>query len=268
VAHAGKISDRRAASPCRPAARVARGSAIPEDGPRRPRRREDGTLADASIAIIGGTGEQGLGLALRFAKAGRALCIGSRDAARALEAAARVRERVPGAQVSGLENGEAARQVGGGVVILSVPFEHTASTLRSLRDALQSGATLVSMGVPLASAIGDSPTRLLGVPQGSVAELCASLVPQGVSVAAAFQNVSAHRLAALEAPVECDVIVCGPPPARSAAMALCELIPGLRAIDGGPLHNARHVEALTALLIGINRRHKLPEGVGVRLTYL
>jgi NADPH-dependent F420 reductase len=225
-------------------------------------------VAEASITILGGTGDQGLGLALRFARAGRDVRIGSRAEPRAHEAAASVRERVPGASVAGFENAQAARRAGDGIVILSVPFEHTANTLKGLRDALQPGAVLVSMGVPLATAIGDVPGRVLTVSQGSVAELCASLVPEGVEVVSAFQNVSAHRLAALDSPVECDVIVSGAPQPRRRAMALCDDIPGLRAVDGGPLYNARYVESLTALLIGINVRYKLREGVGIRLTHL
>jgi NADPH-dependent F420 reductase len=194
--------------------------------------------------------------------------IGSRIAERARQAAAQVSERVPGAAVEGLDNAEAARGAGAGIVILSVPFEHTASTLKGLRESLQPGAIVVSMGVALASAIGDVASRMVGVAQGSVAELCASLVPEGVEVVSAFQNVAAHRLAELGEPVECDVIVSGAPAPRKQVMALCALIPGLRAIDGGPLYNARYVESLTALLIGINIRYKLPHGAGLRLTYL
>jgi hypothetical protein len=225
-------------------------------------------LTQPSVTIIGGTGDQGLGLALRFAVAGREVRIGSRVEQRALEAAEQVKQRVRGAAVSGLENAAATQRAGDGIVILSVPFEHTVSTLKTLREALQPGAILVSMGVPLASAIGDVASRMLTPAQGSVAELCASLVPDGVEVVSAFQNVAAHRLAELDAPVECDVIVSGAPKARKPVMALCDDIPGLRAIDGGPLYNARYVESLTALLIGINIRYKLRHGAGLRLTYI
>jgi NADPH-dependent F420 reductase len=127
---------------------------------------------------------------------------------------------------------------------------------------------LVSMGVPLAAAIGDVASRTIGVSQGSCAELVASLAPDGVAVISAFQNVAAHRLLDLEHPVECDVIVSGEKEPRARVMALCDDVPGTRAIDGGPLYNARYVEQITALLIGINIRLKKPEGVGFRLTYL
>lgn len=219
-----------------------------------------------AIAILGGTGDQGLGLALRFARAGRPVVIGSRKAERAVAAADEVREAVPGADVEGFENAEAAQRAE--LVILSVPFEHTASTLKALREVLAAGQIVVSMGVPLATAIGDGAVRTVGIWQGSCAELVESLVPEGVAVVSAFQNVSSHRLQDLAHDVECDVIVSGAKAARERVMALCRLIPGLRGVDGGPLANARYVEGWTALLIGLNARYKVPEGMGFRLTHL
>lgn len=221
------------------------------------------TTSDA-IAILGGTGDQGLGLAFRFAKAGRRIVIGSRVPERALAAAEEVRERIPGADVVGSGNEQATAAAP--TVVLSVPFEHTAATLKTIRPALQPGQIVISMGVPLASAIGDGAVRTLGVWQGSCAELVASLVPDGVHTVSAFQNVSAHRLRELDHPVECDVVVSGAPQPRRAVMAMVGLVPGLRAIDGGPLSNARIVESITALLIGLNVRLKVPEGVGIRFT--
>jgi predicted dinucleotide-binding enzyme len=96
----------------------------------------------------------------------------------------------------------------------------------------------------------------------------ADLVPEGVAVVSAFQNVSSHRLQHLADPVECDVIVSGEKGPREEVMALCALVPGLRGVNGGPLANARIVEAMTALLIGLNVRYKVPEGLGFRLTGL
>ncbi len=214
------------------------------------------------IAILGGTGDQGLGLALRFAAAGQQVVIGSRKLDRALEAAENVAKQVEGAKVTGRENAEAT--AGSGIVILSVPFEHTAGTVKSIREQLEPGQLLVSMGVPLASAIGDAAARTVGVWQGSCAELVASLVPKGVETVSAFQNVSAHRLQTLPHPVECDVVVSGAKQPRARVMQLCGLVPGLRAVDGGPLSNARIVESLTALLIGMNLRYKVSEGIGIR----
>jgi hypothetical protein len=219
-----------------------------------------------AVAIIGGTGAQGLGLALRLCAAGRPVVIGSRAPDRAAEAAQEVRGRVPGAVVEGRGNAEAASAAA--LVVLSVPFEHTAKTVKGLREGLEPGQVLLSMGVPIASAIGDGPSRLLGVWQGSCAELVAALAPEGVEVVAALQNVSAKRLSALEQPVESDVVVCGAKRARARVMALCELVPGLRAVDGGPLANARIVESMTALLIGLSARYKVAKGVGLRFTGL
>jgi NADPH-dependent F420 reductase len=219
-----------------------------------------------TIAILGGTGDQGLGLALRFTRAGEDVVIGSRKLDRALEAAENVRGQVDGAKVVGLEN--AAATTGAGIVILSVPFEHTAGTVKAIREALEPGQIVVSMGVPLATAVGDAASRMVGVWQGSCAELVASLLPEGVHAVSAFQNVSAHRLQTLGEPVDCDVVVSGAKAPRQRVMDLCGLVPGLRAVDGGPLANARIVEAMTALLIGMNIRYKVPEGVGIRFTGL
>ena len=221
-------------------------------------------MNEHAIAILGGTGDQGLGLALRFAKAGRPVVIGSRKLDRAVQAADEVRAAVPGATVEGLENGAATQRAP--IVILSVPFEHTAGTVKSIKEHLASGQIVVSMGVPLATAIGDAAARMIGVWQGSCAELVEALVPAGVAVVSAFQNVSAHRLRELAHPVECDVVVSGAVESRKRVMALCDLVPGLRAIDGGPLANARIVESITALLIGLNIRYKVAEGIGVRFT--
>jgi hypothetical protein len=219
-----------------------------------------------AIAILGGTGDQGLGLALRFARAGRPVVIGSRKPERAVEAAEKVRATLPGASVTGLENGDAAERAP--IVILSVPFEHCASTQKGIQKRLRAGQIVVSMGVPLATAVGDAATRMLGIWQGSCAELLAALAPDGVEVVSAFQNVSAHRLQDLDSEVDCDVVVSGPAVARKRIMALCGLVPGLRAVDGGALANARIVEAVTALLIGLNARYKVPEGIGIRFTGL
>lgn len=219
-----------------------------------------------AIAILGGTGDQGLGLALRFAKAGRPVVIGSRKLERAEEAAAKVRQEVPDGDVEGRANEDAATRAP--VVILSIPFEHFASTVKGIRDKLAEGQIVVSMGVPLATAIGDGAVRTVGIWQGSCAELVKALVPAGVQVVSAFQNVSAHRLQRLAEEVECDVLVSGARAPRERVMALCGLVPGLRAVDAGPLANARIVEEITALLIGLNARYKVPDGLGIRIAGL
>ena len=207
-----------------------------------------------------------MGLAYRFAQAGRPVRIGSRKVERAEAATKDVLEKVPGSDVAGFDNSEATRAAAGGIVILSVPFEHTASTLKGILEDLGEGTTLVSMGVPLATAVGDVAGRVIGVSQGSCAELVEALAPRGVPVISAFQNVAAHRLMDLENPVECDVIVSGPKDARERIYQLCDDIPGVRALNGGPLYNARYVEQWTALMIGLNIRYKCPEGTGFRIT--
>ena len=223
-------------------------------------------MDEQSIAILGGTGDQGLGLALRFSKAGRPVVIGSRKEDRAVEAADEVRSKVPGADVSGFSNDVACQR--SPIVILSVPFEHMAGTIKGIKGQLAEGQIVVSMGVPLATAVGDGAMRTLGIWQGSCAELIQAQVPKGVEVVSAFQNVSAHRLQELDHSVECDVVVSGAKGPRQRVMELCPLVPGLRAVDGGPLGNARIVEEITALLIGLNIRYKLPEGLGIRFTGL
>lgn len=219
-----------------------------------------------AIAILGGTGDQGLGLALRFAKAGRSVVIGSRKAERAEQAAEEVKAAVPDSDVAGFDNAEATRRAR--IVIISVPFEHTAGTMKGLKEVLAPEQIVVSMAVPLATAVGDGPMRTLGIWQGSCAEMVQGIVPKGVEVVSAFQNVAAHRLQDLEHDVDCDIIVSGAKAPRQEIMALCKLIPGLRGIDGGPLTNAKIVEELTALMIGINIRYKVPEGSGIRFTGL
>src|SRR4029453_15577317 len=173
-------------------------------------------MNENAIAILGGTGDQGLGLALRFAKAGRPVVIGSRKLDRAVQAADEVRAAVPGADVAGLENGEATQRAP--IVILSVPFEHTAGTVKAIKESLSSGQIVVSMGVPLAAAIGDGAMRTLGVWRGSAGGRVEGVVRAGVAVVAAFQNVSAHRLRELDHPVECDVVVSGAVEPRKRVM--------------------------------------------------
>jgi NADPH-dependent F420 reductase len=217
------------------------------------------------IAIIGGTGPAGMGLGLRWARAGETIIIGSRDEQRARQAAAAIQQRVGGqANVSGMENGQACAAAD--ILMLTVPFESQASVLRQLKPAITAGSTLIDATVPLAAGVGGRPSRTLGVWQGSAAQQAAELVPEEVSVVAAFHNVSAELLGG-DAPLDCDVIVCSDD--RDAAQLTRDLavkIPGVRAVDGGKLENARIVEQITALLIGMNIRHK--GHAGIRITGL
>jgi NADPH-dependent F420 reductase len=216
----------------------------------------------AAIAVLGGTGAEGFGLALRWAMAGETVMIGSRDAKRAQEAADRIKQRAgANAKVTGAEN--AAACAAADLLVLTVPFEGHAALLKQLKPALRPGSIVVDATVPLASSVGGRASRTLGVWQGSAAQQTAELVPSGVSVVAAFQNVGADILNA-EGPVDCDVIVCSDDvEAGKTVRALAVKIPGVRAIDGGKLENARILEQITALLIGLNIRHKGHSGIRI-----
>jgi NADPH-dependent F420 reductase len=139
--------------------------------------------------------------------------------------------------------------------------------LKKLRSSFQAGAVLIDTTVPLAATVGDLPTRTLGVWQGSAAQQAAEMVPEGVSVAAAFHNVSAGLLTG-DGPVDSDVVVCTDDErARQVTVELVEKIPGLRAINGGRLENARIVEQMTALILSINGKYKVHR-TGLRFTGL
>jgi 8-hydroxy-5-deazaflavin:NADPH oxidoreductase len=218
-------------------------------------------LADPeTIPIVGGTGALGTGLALRWAKAGRPVALGSRSAERAEEAASRIRDAVPGATVEGLQNEEAAKR--GEIVFLTVPFRAQSENLNNLRIALEPGQILVDCTVPLAAAVGGKATRSLGVWQGSAAQQAQEMVPDGVTVIAALHTIAAPTLTKLDAELDEDVLVCGDRKADKARVArLIELIGGLRAVNTGPLETARIVEQLTPLLISVNSRYKAHAGI-------
>ena len=261
---------------CQPAGRrVAGGSQLAAGPTARPLERHRGQQASGSVArpltpdepipIVGGTGALGFGLALRLSAARRAVAIGSRDAARAGEAAARVRERVPGARVEGLENADAAAR--GPVVFLTVPFRAQSENLTNLKGALSEGQVLVDATVPLAAAVSGRATRLLGVPQGSAAQQAQEMVPQGVRVVSALHTVSAATFGKLEQDLDEDVLIAGDSgDAKRQVAEIIRLIEGLRPVDAGPLELARLIEGVTPLLISVNMRHKTH--AGVRLTGL
>jgi 8-hydroxy-5-deazaflavin:NADPH oxidoreductase len=217
------------------------------------------------IAIIGGTGPAGTGVALRWARAGETIIIGSRDAQRAEQTAKVIQEKAgPGTNVSGMENSAACAAAD--ILVLTVPFEGQAALVKQLKPAIAPGSILIDATVPLAASVGGRASRTLGVWQGSAAQQTAELVPEKVSVVAAFHNLSADLLNG-DAPLDCDVIVCSDDPEASRlTRQLAAKIPGVRALDGGKLENARIVEQITALLIGMNIRHK--GHAGIRITGL
>jgi hypothetical protein len=202
------------------------------------------------IAILGGTGDEGVGLAMRFVSAGDEVIIGSRSAERAEEAAHRVREVVPFGHVAGLANDEAAEAAE--VVILSVPYAGQADTLTALAPILV-GKVLISVVVPLK--FGKGGPHAIRV-EGSAAEEARALLPD-VKIASAFHNLSATKLMEIDADLDCDVVVCGDDAeAKATTMALVGKMKGARALDGGALAYSRYVEDLTALILAMNRRYK------------
>ncbi len=221
---------------------------------------------NSPIAIIGGTGPQGRGLAFQWAKAGETVIIGSRDDKRAATTAQELAQNIgSGAKISGTENSAACAATD--LYVLTVPFDGQAELLKQLKPAMKAGSILIDATVPLAATVGGRPTRVLGVWQGSAAQQSAELVPKGVTVVGAFHNISAELLSG-NADIDCDVIVCSDDEnARKIASDLAEKIPGVRAIDGGKLENARIVEQITALLITLNIRHKV-HSAGIRITGL
>jgi len=214
------------------------------------------------VTVIGATGDEGFGLAQRWASAGAEVIIGSRDQGRADEAAERLRAKVPGANVKGLVNPEAASACD--VVVVTVPFAGQAAIYRSIADAIPEDAVVVDCTVPLAAAVGGRASRTLGVWEGSAAQQAEGILKGRASLCAAFHTLAAAQLDRLDEPLDGDVLVCGRRrEAKEVVRALVEAIPGLRYVDAGPLENARIVEPLTALLIGINRRYKTTAGIRI-----
>src|SRR5438132_4151893 len=213
------------------------------------------------VSILGGTGEQGPGMALRWAKAGVEVIIGSRQQARAEAIAAALNQELGQPLIKGMTNPAAAAAAA--VEALTVPFSAHRSTLESVQEHLQ-GKVLIDVCVPLDP---ENPRKMHLPPAGSAAEEAQELLGDGVKVVAAFQNVSAHELRQLEHAIDCDVLVCGNDrEARQTVMRLVTQM-DLHPIDAGLAFNARVVESLTALLIGLNIRHKV-KGSGVRITGL
>jgi 8-hydroxy-5-deazaflavin:NADPH oxidoreductase len=217
------------------------------------------------VCIVGASGALGFGLAVRFGRAGVPVVIGSREAARAQEAAERARAVVPDGEFTGLANADAVAQAE--QVILSVPFRSHSETFTNLKGAWREGQLLIDATVPLAAAVSGKATRMLGVWQGSAAEQALEMAPEGVRVVAGLHTVSAAALRDLERPLEQDVLLCGDSREDKAQAAdVIEQIAGLRCVDCGRLEMARITESLTALLIGVNSRYKTH--AGIRLTGL
>ncbi len=209
------------------------------------------------IALVGGTGPEGRGLATRFALAGHEVRIGSRKAERGEEIAGELAANLGRDNISGGDN---ASMVGGAdFVIVVVPYEAHRPTLEALRDDIGT-TTVIDAVVPVRFERGPRP---VAVEAGSATEEAAALLP-AATVIGAFHNLAAEVLMDPEAPVDADVLVTGPNgDAKTAVMTLAEEIEGVRAVDAGPLRFSRFVEDITILLIGINGRYKAHTGVRI-----
>jgi len=212
-----------------------------------------------TIPVIGGTGALGSGLAKRWAKGGARVIIGSRDAGRAQEAAARIAAET-GGEVVGMANEDAAQSAE--VVFLTVPFRNQSEYMTNLKEALSAGQILVDCSVPLAAAISGKATRTIGIWQGSAAQQAQEMAPEGVTVVSALHTVSAPGLANLDTELGEDVPICGDRKSDKAQVAeLIARIKGLRPVNAGALETSRIVEQLTPLLISINIRYKTHSGI-------
>ena len=213
------------------------------------------------IGILGGTGKEGSGLALRWANRGHEVIIGSRDREKALRVAEELNLALgeQQARITGEDNLSAAQSCE--IVVLTVPYAAHADTLRSVQPAL-AGKVLIDVTAPVNPA---DITRVMVLPGGSAAKEAQTLLGDGVKVVAAFQNISFTHLKKLDSPIDCDVLVCGND--AGAKQTVLQLIQdaGMRGFDAGPVDNAVVVEGLTSVLIAINKRHKI-KGAGIRIT--
>lgn len=213
----------------------------------------------ATIAVLGGTGKEGGGLALRWAHRGHRVILGSRSMEKAKEAADAMNAKLGGTNVTGASNLDAAAQ--GEIIVLAVPYAAQLSTVDEVAAHL-TGKILIDVTAPL---VPPKVSQVQLPPGGSAVEAVQRKLGQSVRVVSAFQNISAHHLAKLDHDVDCDVLVCADDP--SAAESVIELVEeiGLRAWNAGPLCNSVVAEGLTSVLIALNRRYKVP-GSGIRIT--
>ncbi len=217
------------------------------------------------VAVIGGTGGQGLGIAARFVKAGEDVIIGSRTVDKAEAAVAKVEELLPGVtNLRAMANPDAAKEAD--VLILTVPLAAQKDTLVSIKEGA-AGKPLLDATGPLESAIGGSATKCLYLPEGSAAQRAQAILP-ATKVICAFNNISQTWFMQIDEPIDCDCLICGDDrDAKAMVTPLIEKIPGLRVIDCGNLERASIIEKITPLLIGLNIRNKCQFG-GIRITGL
>lgn len=213
------------------------------------------------LAILGGTGPEGKGLALRLALAGETITIGSRSPERAAAAAAELTAAAPqtNSNIAGHDNASAAAAAD--IVFLAFPYEGQRPVLEQLAGTLD-GKTVVSVIAPMTFERGRG-AQAIAVPAGSAAQEAQEMLP-GAQIVAAFQNVSAEELQDPNIPMQGDVVVCSDhPAAKRQIIALANQIPHLRGIDGGALSNAKYVEQITPLLVNINRIYRAHSGIKI-----
>jgi NADPH-dependent F420 reductase len=217
------------------------------------------------ISVIGGTGEEGFGLTLRLARAGKHVIIGSRSAEKGAGRAADALRILGGdANVEGTTNEEAAER--GDVVFVTVPYAGQADIYRAIKDHVAEGKIVVDCTSPLATAVGGRAWHVIRPWHGSAAEQAKAILPKGVRMVAAFHTVSGDQLQDLERPMDSDVFVCGSDAEAKAVVGeLIDAIPNLRWVDAGDLTMARIAETMTALLISVNRTYKIHDA-GFRVT--
>ncbi|MNK47181.1 prephenate dehydrogenase [compost metagenome] len=217
------------------------------------------TAEDLVIGILGGSGHEGSGLALRWAKAGYKVLLGSRSVERALEAAVELNARLERPTIIGVTNRAAAEQAS--IVVMTVPFSAQRSTAESVQDFLQ-GKVFIDVTVPL---MPPKVARVQLPAAGSAVASLQEMLGEKVKVVSAFQNISAHLLADADKPIDCDVLVCGDDKeARDQVIDLAAAA-GMRALHAGPIANSAAAEALTSVLISLNQRYKV-NTAGIQIT--
>lgn len=214
-----------------------------------------------SIAVLGGTGDEGSALAVRWALNGYRVIIGSRDAERARQYASDLNAKLGGEYLVGMQNTDAAAAAD--LVVLSVPYSAHADTLRAVTDQVQ-GKVLIDVTVPLKP----PKVRTVHLPAGGAVALeTQAMLGDGVRIVSAFQNVSAEKMVESDAYVDCDVLITGDDEAAKADVMKLVQAAGMRGIDAGPLANATAAESLTPVLLYINKKYGV-KGAGIRITGL
>lgn len=213
-----------------------------------------------TIAVIGGTGHEGPGLAARWAVSGQYhVIIGSRQAEKAQAVAASLNEKLGQNLLVGLANEEAIAQAD--MAVLTVPYSAHTATLTGLKDLLK-GKILVDVTVPL---VPPKVSHVVVPAGGSAGQEAQAILGDDVTVVSAFQNIGAGHLEDPHHPIDCDVLICGNSKAAKEEVVALANAAGMRGIDAGPLQNAVVVEGLTAVLIGINARTKV-KAAGIKIT--